>query len=83
MIDGVPIVQTSASALLSLVVLLVLTDRLVWYRRLRVLEEQVKTKDEVIKHLSQQNTMLMDALIPPAAAVFRALQDRADEDEST
>jgi hypothetical protein len=68
---------------LGLVVLLVLTDRLVWYRRLRVLEERIATQDEVIGHLSRQNTMLMDALIPPAAAVFKALHQNAAGDEST
>lgn len=82
MIEGVPIVQTSASALLGLVVLLVLTDRLVWFRRLRVLEARIATQDETIAHLSKQNTMLMDALIPPAAAVFKALHENAAGDET-
>ena len=83
MIDGVPIVQTSASALLSLVVLLVLTDRLGWYRRLRDLEQRIATQDEVISHLSKLNTKLMDALLPPAAAVLKELNDSASGDEST
>lgn len=40
MIEGIPIVDASATALLVLVFVAVLTDRLVWHKRLRACEAE-------------------------------------------
>ena len=38
MIDGIPVANLGAGGLLALTVLLILTDRLVWHKRLRACE---------------------------------------------
>lgn len=78
MIDGLPIVAMGPSALLSIVVLLVLTDRLVWYKRLRVLEERIAAQDELIGNLTRQNSMLLGSAIPTVNSVLTALHQAAE-----
>ena len=78
MIDGLPIVAMGPSALLSIVVLLVLTDRLVWYKRLRVLEERISSQDELIGNLTRQNSMLLGSAIPTVNSVLTALHQAAE-----
>lgn len=78
MIDGLPIVAMGPGALLSLVVLLVLTDRLVWYKRLRVLEQRIAAQDELIGNLSRQNSMLLGSAIPTVNSVLTALHQAAE-----
>ena len=40
MIEGIPIIDVGATALLTVVFLAVLTDRLVWHKRLRAAEAE-------------------------------------------
>lgn len=80
MIDGLPIVSMGPGALLGLVVLLVLTDRLVWYKRLRVLEERIAAQDELIGNLTRQNSMLLGSAIPTVNSVLTALHQAAEAD---
>jgi hypothetical protein len=80
MIDGVPIVAMGPSALLSLVVLLILTDRLVWYKRLRVLEQRIAAQEELIGNLTRQNSMLLGSAIPTVNSVLNALDQAARGD---
>lgn len=79
MVDGLPLVNLGATGLVTLVVLLVLTDRLVWYRRLRVLEEQLAAERELNKELAKQNGVLLTSAIPVVNSVLTALH-RAAED---
>lgn len=81
MIDGLPVVNISATALLAVVFLMVITDRLVWYKRLRVLEKQILTKDALIGDLTKQNTLLLGSAIPTVNSVLGALQRAAGGDD--
>lgn len=77
MIDGLPIVSMGPGALLAFVVILVLTDRLVWFKRLRVLEDRISAQDELISNLTRQNTMLLGSAIPTVNSVLAALNEAA------
>jgi hypothetical protein len=81
MIDGLPVVNLGATGLLALVVLLVLTDRLVWYKRLRVIEAQLATERELNVELTKQNSMLLGSAIPTVNAVLTALHQAAEGDD--
>jgi len=81
MIDGLPVVNLGATGLLALVVLLVLTDRLVWYKRLRVIEDQLATERELNVELTKQNSMLLGSAIPTVNAVLTALHQAAESDD--
>ena len=83
MIEGLPLVGIGQGALLSLVVLLILTDRLVWHKRLDVLVKQIETKDALIADLTQQNTMLLGSAVPTVNAVLGALHQAAGDKEPT
>lgn len=78
MIDGLPIANIGATGLLTVVVLLILTDRLVWYKRLRVLEERISAQDELIGNLTRQNSMLLGSAIPTVNSVLTALHQAAE-----
>jgi hypothetical protein len=60
-------------------VLMVLTDRLVWHKRLDVLQKQIDTKDALIADLAKQNGLLLDSAIPTVNGVLTALQRAAEE----
>lgn len=79
MIDGIPIISIGQSGLLTLVFLLVITDRLVWHRRLRVLEQQIEKKDAQIAELTEQQGMLLRSTLPAVNSVFGALHDAVDD----
>lgn len=79
MIEGLPIVDVGAPALVALVVLMILTDRLVWHKRLDVLTKQIATKDSLIEELSKQNTMLLGSAVPTVNAVMGALREAAGD----
>lgn len=77
MIDGLPILGIGQGSVLLLVVLMVLTDRLVWHKRLDVLQRQIDTKDALIKDLTEQNGTMLNSAIPTVNAVLGALHDAA------
>jgi septum formation inhibitor-activating ATPase MinD len=81
MIEGLPLGNIGATGLLALVVLMILTDRLVWHKRLDVLAKQVETKDALIDELSKQNTMLLGSAVPTVNAVLGALHRAAGDRE--
>lgn len=81
MIEGFPLVSMGPTALLSLVVLLVLTDRLVWYKRLQVLEKRLAASEELNAQLAKQNTMLLGSAIPTVNSVLSALNQAARGDD--
>ncbi len=77
MVDGLPIGSLSASGLLALVVLLIITDRLVWYKRLKPLTERIEKQDELIHELTEQNKMLLNSAVPTVNSVLTALHRAA------
>lgn len=79
MLDGIPILDIGQSGLLAFVILLVLTDRLVWHKRLEVLQRQIETKDKLIADLTGQNTMLLKSAVPTVNAVLGALHEAAGD----
>ena len=79
MLDGIPILSLGQSGLITLVVLLVLSDRLVWHKRLTDLQKQIEAKDALITELSQQNTVLLGSAVPTVNAVLSALHRAAEE----
>lgn len=81
MIEGLPVINLGAPALLSLVVLFILTDRLVWHKRLEALAKQIEVKDALIKEQAEQITLLMGSAIPTVNHVLTALHRAATEDE--
>lgn len=74
-----PLGAIGQGGLITFVVLLVLTDRLVWHRRLDVLEERVQAQDAIIATLTQQNTLLVQSAIPTVNSVLSALHRAAEE----
>lgn len=76
-VDGIPLLSIGQSGLLALVVLFVLTDRLVWHKRLDVLAKQIEAKDALIVDLTKQNSMLLGSAIPTVNAVLNALNEAA------
>jgi hypothetical protein len=85
MIEGVPVADIGPWALVSLIVLLVLTDKLVPGRRIRALEQQLATKDETIakkdqtiSELAHQNRVMLDSAIPTVNNVLSALHQAAE-----
>ena len=79
MLEGLPLGNIGATGLLTLVVLLILTDRLVWHERLDALQKQIEAKDSLISELSKQNSMLLGSAVPTVNAVLSALQDAAED----
>jgi septum formation inhibitor-activating ATPase MinD len=78
-IDGLPIVGLGQGGVLLLVVLMVLTDRLVWHKRLDVLQRQIEAKDALIADLTEQNKVMLNSAIPTVNAVLGALHDAAGD----
>jgi len=78
-LDGIPILSLGQSGLITLVVLLVLSDRLVWHKRLTDLQKQIEAKDALITELSQQNSTLLGSAVPTVNAVLSALHRAAEE----
>lgn len=74
MIEGLPVIGLGQSGLILLVVLMVLTDRLVWHKRLDVLQQQIDTKDALIADLTKQNGLLLESAIPTVNGVLTALE---------
>lgn len=79
MIEGLPVLGLGQSGVLLLVVLMVLTDRLVWHKRLEVLQKQIEAKDALIASLTEQNTMMLNSAIPTVNAVLGALHEAAGD----
>ena len=77
--EGLPLVDIGAPALVALVVLMILTDRLVWHKRLDILTKRIEAQDETIKALTEQNTMLLNSAIPTVNAVLGALHQAAGD----
>jgi hypothetical protein len=81
MIEGLPLSNIGATGLLTLVVLLILTDRLVWHKRLDVLMKQIEAKDALIEELTKQNSILLGSAVPTVNAVLGALHEAAGGDK--
>jgi hypothetical protein len=79
MIEGIPLIDVGAPALVALIVLMILTDRLVWHKRLDVLQRQIETKDALIANLTEQNKIMLDSAIPTVNAVLGALHAAAGD----
>ena len=82
MLDGVPILGIGQSGLLALVVLFVLTDRLVWHKRLDELQRQLTAKDEQLTEALKQNSLLMGSAVPATNAVMNALHKALENEET-
>ena len=81
MIEGLPIGDISLGGLVTLTVLMILTDRLVWHKRIDVLQKQIDTKDALIDDLTKQNNMLLGSAIPTVNAVLGALHQAAGSED--
>lgn len=79
MFEGIPIIGIGQSGLITLIVLLVLSDRLVWHKRLTDLQKQIEAKDALITELTHQNTLLLGSAVPTVNAVLGALHQAAEE----
>jgi hypothetical protein len=79
MIEGLPVLGLGQSGVLLLVVLMVLTDRLVWHKRLDVLQKQIDAKDKQIADLAAQNKIMLESAIPTVNAVLGALHEAAGD----
>lgn len=79
MIEGIPILDVGQSGLLALVFVLVLTDRLVWHKRLEVLQKQIEAKDAELAEVVKQNGVLLNSAIPTVNTVLTALHQAAGE----
>jgi hypothetical protein len=82
MLDGVPILGIGQSGLIALVVLFVLTDRLVWHKRLDELKKQLDAKDEQLSEALKQNSLLMGSAVPATNAVMNALHKALENEET-
>lgn len=80
MIEGVPILDFAPETLLALVFLFVLTDRLVWHKRLDMIQKQLDAERTANAELLKQNNMLLDSAIPTVNAVLTALHRAAAEE---
>lgn len=63
-IDGVPLVDIGQSGLLGLTVLFILTDRLVWHKRLNEKDKLIVALEEKNAELVRQNGVLLDSAVP-------------------
>jgi len=82
MIDGIPMVNIGATGLLALVFLLVITDKLVWYKRLQVVQKQLEVERALNLELAKQNTMMLGSAIPTVNSVLSALHRAAEGENS-
>lgn len=78
MIDGIPLLDIGQSGLIAMVVILVLTDRLVWHKRLVKRDQEIVTLRAQNTELIDQNGLLLKSAIPTVNATLNALQDAAD-----
>lgn len=83
MIEGIPLVDIGQSALLSLVFLAVLTDKLVWHKRLAERQRKIDALEKRIDELVKQNGLLLDSAIPATNAVMNALHQALETDEES
>lgn len=81
MIEGLSVLGMGQGGLLLLIVLMVLTDRLVWHKRLDVLQKQIELKDEQIAELTKQNGLLLQSAIPTVNGVLTALHKATEEQQ--
>ena len=82
MFSQLPILGISQSGLLALVVLFVLTDRLVWHKRLEELQKQLEAKDAQLSEALKQNSLLMGSAVPATNAVMNALHKALENEET-
>lgn len=91
MLEGIPVLDIGAPALVAFVVLLVLTDRLVWHKRLDKLEAEMEKR---IAEKDERNAALLEALnhrdeqiaelsrhLTAENSLMMALHRRAEEQE--
>lgn len=81
MIDGIPVLDIGQGALLALVILMILTDRLVPGRRLTTLQARLEVLDETNRHLAEQNDTLLKSVVPTVNGVLGALHQGLVEDQ--
>lgn len=80
MIDGLPVLGIGQSGLLLIIVLMVITDRLVWHKRLDKVQERVETQAKLIEDLTEQNGMMLRSAILTVNAVLSALHQAAGDE---
>lgn len=78
-IAGVPIADFAPETLLAVVFLLVLTDKLVWHKRLTKRDERIQTLEATVAALTEQNGIMLKSAIPTVDGVLSALHERANE----
>lgn len=82
-IAGVPIADFAPTTLLGLVVVLILTDRLVWHKRLEKRDQRIATLEATVTELTKQNGALLGSALPTVDGVLQALHRAANEADST
>lgn len=68
------------SGLISFVIYLILTDRLVWHRRLAKRDERITILERQNVELLEQNGLLLRAGLPTVIATLDALRQSAERD---
>jgi hypothetical protein len=81
-IDTIPFGSLTPSALLALVVLFVLTDRLVWHKRLEEKQRQIDVLNEQLAQQGKQISLLLGESVPTTTAVLNALHRAAQQESS-
>lgn len=78
-IAGIPVADFTSTALLGLVFLLVLTDKLVWHKRLVKRDERIKALEATVTNLTEQNGLMLRSAMPTVDGVLKALHTAANE----
>lgn len=78
-IGGVPVADFGPQALLGLVVILILTDKLVWHKRLQERDKRIAALEATVANLTEQNGIMLKSTYPTVDAVLTALHERANE----
>lgn len=81
-IGGIPVADVGAPALLGIVFLLVITDKLVWHRRLEKRDKRIETLEATVQSLTDQNNLMLKSAMPTVDGVLSALHRAANEVDS-
>lgn len=77
--SSLPLGSIGSGGLITFVVLLVLTDRLVWHKRLDLIQQRAEAAERLAQKLADQNDLLLRSAIPTVNSVLTALHQAVDE----
>ena len=79
MIEGLPIGSLTGPAALTLVALLVITEKLIWHKRYAEVKAQNEALLKQNAELIHQNGLLLNSAVPATNAVMSALHQALEE----